>query len=396
MKSAICKSPPMTTRVRHLFLCLAAGMLLLHGPARAETTTTHPYPGITRTYVDETLTVHDPASYVASGTRSQYVHINLIAIDLTTPGLSFLATPYSTEAAALGPLKYDGSTYTFTTQREPTLEFLNEHAGQGARIAVNTAFFEPWPPPPRQNPAQPYAALVGLAASSATPSGPGAACGQTHAFSPFCDRPPKPYAIRPNAPALNIDEHNRATIVHRAAGDRTGYATQEGVRLYNTISGCAEIIKDGVNRVPEIAAEPGASRDWYENPRSGRRPRPIAGLSRDQQTLYLFIVDAGDGNHAGGLTVYEAADLLLHRYGVQSAIQLDGGGSTTLAMVDPLSGVAGVINTPSDRPPRSVGASLLVMVQTEKRSQAPPHGVVEPCRDLHLRRLFARPKSCGW
>ena len=122
----------------------------------------------------------------------------------------------------------------------------------------------------------------------------------------------------PTPPALNIDEHNRATIVHRAAGDRTGYATQEGVRLYNTIPGCGDNLQDGSTGTPRLPQSRAASRDWYENPRSGRRPRPIAGLSRDQQTLYLFIVDAGDGHHAGGLTVYEAADLLLHRYGVQS------------------------------------------------------------------------------
>jgi len=357
--------------LRQLLPGLAAGLILLGGQTPAATTTTRPYPGITRIYVDETITVHDPASYVASGTRSQYVHINVIQIDLSTPGLSFLATPYSKQVAALGPFQYRGSTYTLTTEREPTLQFLKEHQDQGARIAVNTAFFEPWPAPPPGNPGCRYSSLVGLTASSATTDGPGATCGQAHAFSPFCDRPPKPYAIRPNAPGLNIDRDNRATIVHRAAGDKTGYATQEGVTLYNTISGCAQIIKGGVNCADEVAVEPGASRDWYENPRSYKRPRPIAGLSRDNKTLYLVTVDAGDGNHDNGLTVYESADLLANRYGVWNAIQLDGGGSTTLAMVDPQSGVAGVINTPSDKPPRSVGASLLVLVSAEQVRPAP-------------------------
>ncbi len=349
-----------TTSFRQFSLVLAAGLLLLHEPVRAETITTHPYPGVTRTYVDDTITVHDPVSFVASGTRSQYVHINIIEIDLGTPGLSFLATPYSTQAAALGAFAYKGDTYRLTTRREPTLQFLDEHAGEGARIAINTSFFEPWPAPPAESPGSAYSSLVGLAASSATRNGAGAARGQPHAFSPFCDRPPKSYAIRPNAPGLNIDENNHATIVHRAAGERTGYATREGVSLYNTISGCAQVIQYGGNRVPDVAAEPGASRDWYENPASYKRPRPIAGLSRDNKTLILFTVDAGDGNHDNGLTVYEAADLLLNRYRVWNAIQLDGGGSTTLAMVDPATGVAGLLNTPSERPPRSVGASLLV------------------------------------
>ena len=194
------------------------------------------------------------------------------------------------------------------------------------------------------------------------------------------------FAICPNAPGLNIDENNRATIVHRAAGERTGYATREGVSLYNTISGCAQIIQDGVNRVPDVAAEPGASRDWYENPTSHKHPRPIAGLSRDNKTLILFTVDAGDGNHDNGLTIYEAADLLLNRYGVWNAIHLDSGGSTTLAMVDPATGVAGLLNTPSDKPPRSVGASLLVMVPdataVRSRCDGGGAGVVKRSRPL--------------
>ena len=76
-------------------------------------------------------------------------------------------------------------------------------------------------------------------------------------------------------------------------------------------------------------------------------------------------MDAGDGNHNNGLTVYEAADYLLNQFGVWNAIQLDDGGSTTLGMVDPSSAVASVINTPSDNPTRLVGASLLVMVVPE-------------------------------
>ena len=185
---------------RQFCLILAAGLLSLHGPVRAETTTTHPYPGVTRIYVDDTITVHDPVSYVASGTRSQYVHINVIRVDLGTPGLGFLATPYSAEAAALGTFAYKGCTYRLTTRREPTLQFLDEHAGEGRRIAINTGFFEPWPAPPDDNPGSRYSLLVGLAASSATRNGgarPGANPMPSPRFatarrscSPFAPMPP--------------------------------------------------------------------------------------------------------------------------------------------------------------------------------------------------------------
>ncbi len=59
------------------------------------------------------------------------------------------------------------------------------------------------------------------------------------------------------------------------------------------------------------------------------------------------------------MTVAEMAEMLRRDYGVYEALNLDGGGSTTLAMADPHTGRAAIINTPNGAP-RAVGSSLAI------------------------------------
>ena len=56
--------------------------------------------------------------------------------------------------------------------------------------------------------------------------------------------------------------------------------------------------------------------------------------------------------------------MLIRDYGVWNAINLDGGGSTTMAWQDPATGVAAVLNASSDNPAgRSVASSLAVFAR---------------------------------
>jgi exopolysaccharide biosynthesis protein len=94
---------------------------------------------------------------------------------------------------------------------------------------------------------------------------------------------------------------------------------------------------------------------WYD----AVTARTSIGLSRDSRTMTWFTVDARGGSV--GMTVREVADALKTEYGVWNALNLDGGGSTSMAMEDPRSHVAGLVNVPSDKPAgRSVGDSLAV------------------------------------
>ncbi len=76
-------------------------------------------------------------------------------------------------------------------------------------------------------------------------------------------------------------------------------------------------------------------------------PRTAAGLSRDQRHFYLLVIDGRQPNYSEGVTLTQTAQWL-QLLGCWWAINLDGGGSTTLALADE-SGQAQVINVPIDR-----------------------------------------------
>ncbi len=77
-----------------------------------------------------------------------------------------------------------------------------------------------------------------------------------------------------------------------------------------------------------------------------RHPRTAVGLSADQRTLLLVTVD-GRQAHSQGVTLVELGDLM-KSLGAVDAINLDGGGSSTMVVKDPATGVIGVANQPSD------------------------------------------------
>jgi hypothetical protein len=72
----------------------------------------------------------------------------------------------------------------------------------------------------------------------------------------------------------------------------------------------------------------------------------------------LFTVDGTNGGH--GMQVGEVATLLKNDYQVWNALNLDGGGSTTIAMEDPVTHVRSVINVPADNPHRAEGSNFAV------------------------------------
>ena len=293
----------------------------------AEETVRHPFAGIT--HIHRTGTVPRPFS------------MHLLKIDLTAPGLSFKMTAPRHEPGAR------------ETPRQTTRDFLEQ---EHAQMAINGHFFLPFPS------AEPDADVVGLAAS------------QGDVFSAF-EPPAQSYALVARAPALNIDAENGATIVHADPDDPEGKRIREPVTLYNVVSGSAQIITGGVPTIPVYADDarpegllkrggPGnysKDKSWYEVPTA----RTIAGLSEDRRTLFLFTVDNAGGSK--GLTVTEAAGLLLRDYQVHDALNLDGGGSVTLVEENAESGKGQLLNVPSDRPQgRAVGSSLAVFARRPK------------------------------
>jgi exopolysaccharide biosynthesis protein len=250
-----------------------------------------------------------------SETAPRSVTMHIVTIDLSTPGLRLKLTPPG------------GSRETL---RQTTLSFLSQ---ERAQVALNAHFFLPFPSTDLN------ADLIGLAASE----------GKVYSK---CEQPVQSYALVTNAPAINFDQANRAAVVHCEGGT---------AGLWNAVAGSAQIITNGAVTVPlyKDATHPNGqltpsgeysnARSWYDLPRA----RTAIGLTRDGRTLVLFTVEAGRSGETSGLTVGEVADLLVKDYSVYNALNLDGGGSTSLA-------IDGKLVTSGTR---EVGSSLAVFVE---------------------------------
>jgi len=255
--------------------------------------------------------------------------MHVLQIDLAAPGIRFELTPPG------GSLE---------TLRRTTLEFLRD---EHAQIAINSHFFLPFPS------ANPDANLIGLAVSNG------------NVYSGF-ESPSQSYAIVTDAPAINIDIVNHAAIVHRDSRFSDGKHVREDVMLWNALAGSAQIVTDGVKTIPVYKdaqhadgsltpGGPGAysnSNSWYD----ALNARTAIGLTRDSRTLVLLTVDRA--------SVGEVADVLIRDYAVANALNLDGGGSTTLAMENPATHAAVLMNESTDNPAgRSVGSNLAIFAK---------------------------------
>lgn len=92
-----------------------------------------------------------------------------------------------------------------------------------------------------------------------------------------------------------------------------------------------------------------------------RNPRTAAGIARDGKELILVTVDGREYQNAG-MTLREMAELMLG-LGARDAVNLDGGGSTTMVVADPrASDSLRVVNHPSDKGgERYVGDALAIV-----------------------------------
>lgn len=284
--------------------------LLLALCLRGETVVTTPFIGVTH--------------IVRTEDAPRKVSMHVVKVDLTTAGLSFKLTAPS------------GSRETV---RQTTLDYLKQ---EKAQLAINAHFFVPYPSTDQDS------FLVGFAASNG------------NVYSDF-EQPVQSYAIVANAPAINLSANNQASLF--------GPGTLVRETIWNAISGSSQIITKSRSTVPVYKDEehpdglltPGGpgdysnSKSWYDVPNA----RTVIGLSDDFKTLFLFTVDRAGGSL--GMKLSEIADLLIHDYGVANALNLDGGGSTTLAMEDP---DPKIVNVPADNAKgRAVASNLAVFVE---------------------------------
>jgi hypothetical protein len=93
---------------------------------------------------------------------------------------------------------------------------------------------------------------------------------------------------------------------------------------------------------------------------TSRHPRTAVGVARAGKRLMLVTVDGRQKPWSDGMTLRELAGLML-ALGADDAINLDGGGSTTMVVANDR-GVPGVVNKPSDPAgERAVGNALAIV-----------------------------------
>jgi hypothetical protein len=113
---------------------------------------------------------------------------------------------------------------------------------------------------------------------------------------------------------LQLDVNKLATILHT----NWPAASTEGV--HTAIAGNAALVYHGVNIRPRSSL-------------NDLDPRTAFGLSEDRRYLYIAALDGRQPEYSQGASLYETAGWML-LLGAYDAINVDGGGSTTLVMQD--------------------------------------------------------------
>lgn len=103
----------------------------------------------------------------------------------------------------------------------------------------------------------------------------------------------------------------------------------------------------------QVLVEDGEQRTFTDQ---ASHPRSALGVSEDGTRMYLVAID-GRQAHAHGMTLTETAELMAD-IGAHDALNIDGGGSSTLVAREPATDQLDVVNSPSDGNERSVANGL--------------------------------------
>ncbi|MBC7186609.1 MAG: phosphodiester glycosidase family protein [Calditrichaeota bacterium] len=120
-------------------------------------------------------------------------------------------------------------------------------------------------------------------------------------------------------------------------------------RIVELVGGVPRIIRDGA-----VSVEWDQEGLTNKNFAYDRHPRTAVGFSADSTKLFFVTVDGRQAGYSVGMSLFELA-AYMREWGVHQAVNLDGGGSTTMV-------VRGrVVNSPSDGTERPVANALLVV-----------------------------------
>lgn len=294
------------TRYARAAVAFAATVVAAGQSASAGILSAQPFIGVTHHQIFRS--VNEPANSPTFNYPRELV-INLLEIDLTAPGIAFRMQPGN------GSLPGE-------VTRSTTRGFVNSI---NAQIGINGDFYNTNPPYPPQG-SNFFTDVTHVGASNGDVYSP-AAGGEA---------------------LFNISALNVAGIYTAQGAGGTG--TVQGVPLYNAIGGNQRILTGGQVSAPN---------DSYTNTLN---PHTAIAVSQDRTRVFLMTVDGRQNDYSEGMRTTEMATLFL-QFGGWDAINVDGGGSTTMVMDDLHDGLqnAHVINSPADNAtPQLPGTERLV------------------------------------
>lgn len=119
------------------------------------------------------------------------------------------------------------------------------------------------------------------------------------------------------------------------------------------VGGRPRLVRDSTI-VPDVdAGQPNFS--------TSRHPRTAVGIGDQGKRLFLVVVDGRQAAYSDGMTLRELASLMLS-IGARDALNLDGGGSTTMVVENAKTRKLEIVNRPSDPGgERAVGDALAIV-----------------------------------
>ena len=233
-------------------------------------------------------------------------------IDLTTPGIGFAITG---RAANWGTLVGDRTNGFFRveTVRETTVDFMRRTRAEGRNVlvAANVTGWGPWPAPP-------------------TPEG-----------AAFAD--PVAWVVSDGVEVSAPKPVNTCFVVHKdgSAAILKNCKKEERNDVAFALGG-HQIMSNGVTLV----------RVWNDV-----HPRTAVGLTADRKTLVLLAVDGRTPAYSRGASLYDLCEILKGE-GVTDALNMDGGGSTSLVVWDQKRGEPKMLNRHRNGTLRAVAVNL--------------------------------------
>ena len=169
-------------------------------------------------------------------------------------------------------------------------------------------------------------------------------------------------------------------VVHRDRTVALASVERPGADDFEVVAGNTLLVRDG-QVVPHRAKT--------------RHPRTAVGLNAAGTRLTLLVVDGRKPKVAVGMSYDELAAELL-RLGCQQALNLDGGGSSLMAVRDPLTRRYHILNQPTDGHERPVANALGITVDPASGAALTPPAPVLAITPDHADGVYAPGQVIHW